>query len=247
MYFFFFSFYILCYDKDKERRKKMQFFDKKDRKNENLLLYTKEELSQYEKYIEEQFGSYDQVIHEIVSPDIHLDIIIVPPTKENKYYKLVTMGMGAYKMQVPQELKQYELERTELVLYLPPTWNIKSNREEDYWPIRQLKTIARVPIQYNTWIGYGHTISNEQESTTYASNTNFCSMLLLNAINKNYQTLDFRMKEKGKINFYQLFPLYKEELEYKQKKELNSLLNLFSDDDIMPIVNNNRTNYGIQK
>ena len=95
-------------------------------------LYTEKELDQYEEFIEEQFGEYKEVFHEIVSPDIHLDIIIVPPTEKNNYYKLITMGMGAYKMKIPKELKKYELERAELVLYLPPTWEIKSEKEEYY-------------------------------------------------------------------------------------------------------------------
>ena len=43
----------------------------------------------------------NRLFHEIVSPDIHLDIIIVPPTEKNNYYKLITMGMGAYGMNVP--------------------------------------------------------------------------------------------------------------------------------------------------
>ncbi len=217
----------------------------KFKKKENMYLYTEKELDLYEKYIMEQFGEYTEVFHEIVSPDIHLDIIIIPPTEKNNYYKLITMGMGAYKMNVPKKLKQYELERAELVLYLPPTWNIKSEKEQDYWPIRQLKILARLPIQHNTWLGYGHTISSDLENTPYANDTKFCSIMLLNALNNNYEELNLQMEEKGKINFYQLFPLYREELEYKQKTDANTLLNLFNDKDIIPIIDNYRRNYGI--
>ena len=220
-------------------------FRKKESITNSMYLYSEEELDQYDRYIIEQFGEYQEVFHEIVSPDIHLDVIIIPPTEENYYYKLITMGMGAYKMNVPDQFKQYELERAELVLYLPPTWNIKSDKEEDYWPIRQLKTLARLPIQCNTWLGFGHTVSSDAENSAYANNTKFCSMMLLTAVNKNFEKLDFRMNTKGKINFYQLFPLYKEELEYKREHDADALLDLFSDDDIMPIVKIDRVNYGI--
>lgn len=222
-------------------------FKKKDVANGRRYLYTEEEVEQYEKYIMEQFGEYEEVLHEIVSPDIHLDIIVVPPTEKNNYYKLITMGMGAYKMNIPRELKEDELERAELVLFLPPTWDIKSEKEEDFWPIRQLKILARLPIQCDTWLGYGHTVSSDQENTPYASNTKFCSMMLVNALNQDYENLDFRMSSKGKINFYQLFPLYKEELDYKQRNGANVLLDLFDEEDIMPIVNMNRKNYCIHK
>ena len=69
-------------------------------------------------------------------------------------------------------------------------------------------------------------------------------MMLVDVYDKEGHDLDLRMKSKGKINFYQLFPLYKEELEYKQKKNAESLLNLFDDEDLIPIVNIHRRNYG---
>jgi hypothetical protein len=212
-------------------------------KRNAMYLYTQKELEAYENFIKEQFGEYDEVFHEVVSPDIHLDIIVIPPTESNNYYTLITMGMGAYKMAVPRQFMQYNLERAELAVCLPPTWNIKSDKEEDYWPIRQLKNIARLPIQCNTWLGYGHTVSSDAENTPYASNTNLCSMMLLTAVNKNYETLDLSLQNKGKINFYQLFPLYKEELDYKQRTDADTLLELFEYEDITPVVNINRRNY----
>lgn len=222
----------------------MGLFDKfKNKNKENkMFLYSEKELEEYENYIRNHFGEYEEVFHEILSPDIHLDIIIIPPTENNNYYKLITMGMGAYKMNVPKELKIYELERAELVLYLPPTWNIKSNDEKDYWPIRQLKILSRLPINCNTWLGFGHTISSDYENTPYASNTDFCSMLLLNAVDSEYKNLDLRLKAKSKINFYQLFPLYKEEMEFKQNNDLEMLFDYFNEDDASPIVNINRKN-----
>lgn len=56
----------------------MKLFHRKA-KEPSTFLYDEEELNQYEQCIMEQFGEYQQVFHEVVSPDIHLDIIIVPP------------------------------------------------------------------------------------------------------------------------------------------------------------------------
>jgi hypothetical protein len=219
----------------------------KSKKNEAypLYLYTEKDLETYERFITEQFGEYKEVFHEIVSPDIHLDIVIIPPTAQNNYYTLITMGMGAYKMRVPKKLAKYNLERAELVLCLPPTWNINSNKEDDYWPIRLLKVLARLPIHSDTWLGYGHTVSSDEGNTPYATNTGFCSCMLLNAINKNYESLNLILKGKGKINFYQLFPLYKEELEHKQETNVDTLLELFDDNDVTPVVDIERKNYGM--
>lgn len=55
-------------------------------------------------------------------------------------------GVGAYRMSVPKEVSGYELEHTELIVYLPEDWNLSSDDEKDYWPIRLLKIIGRIPI-----------------------------------------------------------------------------------------------------
>ena len=47
---------------------------------------------------EQYFGEVENVFHELVSPDIHVDICIVPPSEKRDYYTLVTMGMGAHRM-----------------------------------------------------------------------------------------------------------------------------------------------------
>ena len=70
-----------------------------------MYLYSKKELEKLEAHVEEEFGQCQKVIHELISPDIHLDILIIPPTEDQDYYTLVTMGSGAYKMKVPKVIK----------------------------------------------------------------------------------------------------------------------------------------------
>lgn len=219
---------------------------KKDKSSPNdMYLYTEQELDEYESFIQTNYGEYDQVLHEIVSPDIHLDIIMVPPTPEDNYYKLVTMGMGAYAMNVPENLKDQELEHAELVLYLPPDWDLKSNKEKDYWPVRYLKILGRLPLECDTWLGFGHTVHGDEKHEPFAENTKFNTVLLLNACNLLYENMDLRLSTGKKINFYQMFPIYQEELEYKLQHSLHELLDLFDDEDIMPILNIDRKNYGL--
>ena len=230
----------------------MGLFDKFKRKSDKkftvsetdtMYLYTEKELDEYECFIQENFGEYKEVIHEIVSPDIHLDIIVVPPTAEDSYYKLITMGMGAYAMNIPESLKGNDLEHAELILYLPKSWNIRSEDEKDYWPIRYLKILASLPIDLNTWLGFGHTIHGNEDMTPFAENTELNSFVLVNAVNLLYENLDLRLSSGKKIIFYQLFPLHQEELEYKLENSLDDLLDLFEDDDLLPVLNIKRKNY----
>ena len=46
-----------------------------------------------------------------------------------------------------------------------------------------------------------------------------------------------------KVNFYQLYPLYQEELEFKMEHSLDDLANKIDEKDLDFIVNINRKNY----
>ena len=90
-------------------------------------------------------------------PDIHVDICVVPPSEERDYCTLVTMGMGAHRMNVPEELAEYKLERAELAIALPADWKLDQESMKDekwYWPIRLLKSLARLPIASDSWLGH---------------------------------------------------------------------------------------------
>lgn len=223
--------------------KKMNYYFK-GLKEPPKFVYNAEDIKLYEEYVKKNIGDFDKVYHELYSPDVHLDILIIPPDTKNNFYKLVTRGLGAYKMNVPDVIKDEGLDRAELVLYLPPDWNFDFEKEENGWVISQIKNIARTPIMEDSWIGFGHTFSEDEKSTIpFAKNTKFSSTLLLNALNKDYEFLDLTLPNKGRINFYQIFPLYKEEMLYKQQKGVEALMKLFSDKDLVPVVNINRKNY----
>ena len=65
-------------------------------------VYTEDEMETVEGHIQQYFGKFENVFHELASPDIHVDICVVPPSEERDYYTLVTMGIGAHRMNVPQ-------------------------------------------------------------------------------------------------------------------------------------------------
>lgn len=193
--------------------------------------YTEKEANKLSTYIEQQYGEADFVGHELVSPDIHCDIVVIPPTEEQPFYQLVTMGAGAYKMNIPKELKSDVCDRAEYVIFLPQNWDIKSDKEEDYWPIRMMKIVARLPIDLDDWLCYSHTVNLTEDGSPVAQNTKFNSCVLLPAIGKDGQIvkpakLGFLGK---KVNFYQLYPLYQEELDFKIENSFDKLIDTFGD------------------
>lgn len=221
---------------------KKLFGNNKMNEGMNMEVYSESQIDLVENHIINSFGKFEKVFHEMISPDIHVDIAIIPPNEKRKYYTLVTMGMGAHKMNVPENLKQYRLERAEMVVCLPEDWNIESEKEEFYWPLRWLKIMARLPINENSWLGYGHTVPN---GGPFAGNTNLSGIMLLDAsgIKEGARTLE--LSEGECVNFYQLFPIYEEEMNYKINNGSDKLLDLFEKEDITPVINIDRKNYCI--
>jgi hypothetical protein len=99
-----------------------------------------------------------------------------------------------------------------------------------------------LPINCDSWLGFGHTISFDAENTPYDESVGFCSMILLSGLNQEFEKMDLDISGLGKMNFYQLFPLYAEELKYKQANGMDALCDLFEDEDLSPVINIKRKN-----
>ena len=204
-------------------------------------IYSKEEANQLENFVKNKFGEYTSVYHELYSPDIHLDILVVPPTNKDNYYKLITKGMGAYQMNVPNDLKDYAIDRAELVVYLPHDWDFK--QKDNGWVISLLKVIARTPIFENGWIGYGQTFSQNVEGTIpYSPNTTFSNAILFDSNDYLKDKNELYMQSKGRINFFQVVPIYREEMIYAKLNGAENLSEILSKEFKQPIVNNIRKN-----
>ena len=196
------------------------------RKNSEPEVYSEDEMSAIEQHIQSTFGAFDQVFHELDSPDIHVDICVVPPSERRNYYTLVTMGMGAHRMNVPKELAEYKLERAELAIALPPDWKLdKDSMQEQrwYWPIGLLKVLARLPISNDTWLGFGHTM---EKQSPFAEDTELCAAILTGPQDMDLDTCGEVCILPGgeEVNFYQVLPLYREEMEYKLEHDADALL-----------------------
>ncbi len=203
-------------------------------------VYTEEEMEAVEGHIQQYFGKFENVFHELSSPDIHVDICVVPPSEERDYYTLVTMGIGAHRMNVPKELAEYKLERAELAIALPGNWKLKREElknERWYWPIRLLKTLARLPIASDTWLGFGHTMDNEED---FAKGTKLCAAILTGPQDTEDGSEVCILPSGEEVNFYQVIPLYREELEYKMEHDADALLDKM--DGISFVTYNTRPN-----
>ncbi len=165
-------------------------------------------------HVEKYVGKVDNVFHELVSDKVHVDLILVKPTEERNYWTVVTCGMGQRRMKVPEEVKDYS--RMELCMTFPPDWPMSQESFEDennYWPLRIMKVLARMPYDYDTYFLPGHTVEFGNENKPIA-NTNFTSgiMLYSSIFDRGFDVMDY---EGEKVQFLSLVPLYKEEKDLK--------------------------------
>lgn len=198
-------------------------------------LYDDEEFNTIEEHIREYFGEFPTVYHEMVSPDIHVDICCVPPTEKRDYYTLITMGMGAHIMSLPSDLPPEEYGRAELIICLPRDWKLGETDDEWYWPIGVIKSLARLPIACTTWLGWAHSIDNQEP---FASNTELCGSLLINPEDIPEGADVCELPNGDKVRFYEVIPIYRSEMEFKIDHDADALISRMA--DVSHVVDINR-------
>lgn len=210
--------------------------DDEDEENpDDIEMYSLEEVECLEDHIEKYFGEIPTVFHEIKSEDIHVDVYVVPPTEKRNYYTLITLGMGAHEMNVPEEAEGKN--RVELLMCLPPDWKVGEDAPEWYWPIGTLKSLAHLPIDCETWLGWGHTVDN---GGNMAPNTQLSGSLLVRPEDVEDGADECTLPGGEVVTFLELIPIYREEMDYKIDNDTKELLLKMG--DVSHILNPNRHN-----
>jgi len=196
-----------------------------------------------DEHIAKHIGEVAWVYHEIISDLVHLDVHIVEPRPDRNFYTLITSGMSARAMKVPEGMEDFSY--AELLMCLPPDWPLKQEdfkEEKNYWPVRLLKMLARFPHEYDSWLGYAHTIPNYDPPEPYADNTKLCGAILLPTLLAPEEFWKLQATPELSINFWTVMPIYQEEMDLKLKKGSDELLDRFDKHNITEIVDVKRKN-----
>ena len=127
----------------------------------------------------------------------------------------------------------------ELMITLPADWKVDQESFKDeawYWPIRLLKTLARLPHKYDTWLGFGHTMPNGDPAEPYAPNTKLSGAIILPSITVPGAFHRLPIHIGKKITFYSVVPLFESEMNLKLRKGTDALLDLFDKKKVNDIV-----------
>lgn len=198
-------------------------------------------------HIERHIGKVDTVFHEIISDLVHIDVHWVKPTSDRPFHTLITSGMSEAPMNVPTDVNEsgYEPSWAELMVTLPADWPLSEKAFEDennYWPIRWLKIVANLPHEYDTWIGFGHTIPNGDPPEPIADRTPFSGVIVLPSALADEDFWQLKVNADKTVEFFALMPLFAEEMNHKLTKGTESLLDRFDKHGILDLVDPNRKN-----
>lgn len=203
-------------------------------------------LEAIEEHVARWIAPSKSVFHELISHLVHVDVLYVPPGLDRDWQTLVTSGMSDKPMSPPPDLAG-ATRFAELCLCLPPDWPLDERSlkdERNYWPLRWLKMIARLPHEYHTWIDCGHTIPSADPPVPYHRSTKFCCMLVARPIlvPESFHTL--HLPGGRAIEFFSLLPLYPEEVEFKLRHGSEALIDRLAEVGASELVDIRRPNVG---
>ncbi|MCI9843310.1 suppressor of fused domain protein [Flavobacterium pectinovorum] len=193
-----------------------------------------------------QFFEDDEitVFHEIVSLDFHLDVFLINQA-DHDFNILITSGMSLLKMNVPEGIENPEkYQFCELMVLLPKSIEfdtLYTGKEKNSWIISMLKEAARVPHYNESWLAVGHSLQATADFEPYGEETEFSGCIVLPSVTFDEEFTEFYSEDR-QINIYSLFPVYKNELEYKVENGYNKFLDLLIEANTKEILDLERDN-----
>lgn len=187
--------------------------------------YSKNEHETFVQAVQERFGEIDGVFH----TEGEYDVFLIKPTDELPVYTLITCGMGASAMNVPDdEVPKF----SELLIHLPPDWDFEN--PQNMWIVDCLQQLAKIPHRTLVFFASGHTVPFQQK----IENVPFDCYLLLET------TLPIDLTDKKSLSLYHVILLYPEERLFRLNNGLNILLECLDDIDLPfpPILDLKRPN-----
>jgi len=180
------------------------------------------------------------ILHEAISPTVHLDVMLVQPTPEYPCLRLVTCGMAELPMHVPARCSCTPY--AELSIALPPTWPVSMEAfgdERFSWPLRLLKRLGRMPHEGRTYFCAGHSVHGDRRHP-YGPDTRLCASLLVSPLTAPDEFDEFSVGGGRSVRILGVLPLHAEELDVKLRHGLQALLDLIDRSGLTDVVDPRR-------
>jgi hypothetical protein len=206
-----------------------------------LVAPMSETLDSVVEHITRYLGYPGTVYHELISTTVHIDVHIVEASPERPWVSLVTSGMSDVPMNTPESSSEFRF--AELMIRLPADWKLDNEslkQEENYWPIRTLKFLARFAHEYETWLSFGHTIPNGNPPAPLSPGHPFVGVVLSPPWIGGEEFATLRLASGTPVHFWSLIPLYPYEMDFKLTNGAIPLFEKFEASGFSDLFNPNR-------
>lgn len=190
-------------------------------KTDELALYDDDETETIMSYINDLYGNIGMYLPDIrdniVDYNHPIKIAVIQPDKKCPFFKIVTIGMGAYRGIEINDSGEECIHRTELVAFVPPSGNCDEDIDNHIWISRVMRQFGEMIQLEKSWLDCGHTVSygdKLDESVEY-DGVVFSSYIVNDepCILPCGDTVDFLL----------MIPLYEEEIIYKLNNDFTEL------------------------
>ncbi len=190
------------------------------------------------QHIDTHIGTPEYVYREIETDVLAVSIHVVEPSPTRNYYTLITSGMSAR----PMTTDATHLRYAELLICLPNTWRMgqvafQTDGDVYYWPLRWLKTLARLPHLTDSCLRLFQAVPNSDPPQPLAANTDLCALLIADPVLFDDGVRKLHVDDDRTVNFYGVVPLLGDELAYLRQHGGYDLLEKLTFRGVTELVN----------
>ncbi len=182
-------------------------------RTKELAVYDEDDLAAVVSYIEHSYGNIVLLMPDFSDDEINYEhpikIAVIPPDDNRSYFKLVTIGIGAYRGVEVTDNGEEEIHRVEIVSLIPLSGEYDEDVDNHIWISRIMRQFGEMIQFEKSWLDCGHTVSYGDR--------------LDNTVGYNGVIFATSLSAEGscilpcgeEVEFLQMIPLYEEEMLFK--------------------------------
>ncbi len=191
-------------------------------KTGELELYEEDELQIVLEFITRHFGKPVDLLpykdENGLTHDHPINCLLIPPDEDNRFYKIITVGVGAYRG--IDKNHNNDVHRIEMAAFLPADLTVREIMEQYRWIPRVMRQFGEMLQLDLSWLDAGHTVAYGEpldDSVKY------------NGVIFNDVFVDTPYRERcvlpngEEVNFLRFIPLFEEEMMFKIRHGFSAL------------------------
>jgi Suppressor of fused protein (SUFU) len=172
-----------------------------------------------------KFGAENVSLHKKINDSF--EILQLKINLKSPVVLLITHGLSNYEMPVHEMYAGRE--RNELFFCLPSYWDLEDPTRQ--WTVLWLEKLMNYVVDKRLWFGPGHTIQCYKDFSSLSEKMKPNHLMLVDPILLDGVLTPIRTEEKT-VYFLGVMPIFSDEMEYKQTKGTQKLLNKFEQKNV---------------